>query len=73
MSKVETISNRLEYIFKQMRGLSNEEYEKVVLNMELLKKQYYIPKFKKKNMKLFEHISFKDFICETQCLNKNLT
>lgn len=62
MSKVETITNRLEYIFKNMRGLSNEEYEKVVLNIELLKKQYYIPKYKKKNIKLFERKSFKNFI-----------
>ncbi len=62
MSKVETISNRLENVFKQMRGLSNEEYEKIILNIELLKKKYYLPKFKKEEMNLFEYKTFKGFV-----------
>ncbi|MGB6327904.1 MAG: hypothetical protein WBF48_03195 [Halarcobacter sp.] len=62
MTKVETISNRVAFLFKQMRSLSNEDYEKVILNIELLKKQNFIQKFKREEMSLFEYKTFKELI-----------
>lgn len=58
---VESISIKLESIFKQMKTLDSEEYEKIVLNIELLKKRYFSSKFKKDSMSLFEK-KFKNFL-----------
>lgn len=59
--KVESITIKIESIFKQIKTLDNEEYEKVILNIQLLKKKYFSSKFKKESLSLFE-MSFKNFI-----------
>lgn len=61
MSKVIKITSRLDTIFKQIATLSNEDYNKVVFNIELLKKKYFKSKFKDKTT-LYESKTFKDLI-----------
>lgn len=62
MSKVETITKRFESLFKKCNSLDVDEYEKVMFNIELLKKRYFNSKHKRKSNKLFEGISFREFI-----------
>ena len=57
-----SINSKLENIFKQTRALNVDEYEKVILNIELLKKKYFNTKFKKSKTKLFECKSFNQII-----------
>lgn len=65
MSKVKSITTRFEQIFKQCKGLDNSNYEKVIMNVELLKKKYFNLKFKKNDKDLFEVKSFSEFIKTT--------
>lgn len=62
MSQVENITQRFELLFKRCYGLNNSQYEKVMMNVELLKKKYFNSKFRKKDKKLFEHKTFKELI-----------
>lgn len=61
MKRTQNINRRLESVFREMRTLENHEYELIVMNIELLKKKYFLPKFRKEERSLFE-MSFRDFI-----------
>ena len=60
---IHSINKKLESTFKQMRSLSNKDYEKVLFNMELLKKKYTLSKFRNSNRNLFE-MSFRELLYE---------
>ena len=62
MNRVETITSKLDTIFKQVSGLSSEEYERVIFNIEILKKRYFQSKFKHSKTNLYESKTFKEFI-----------
>mgnify|MGYP005995634697 CR=1 FL=1 len=62
MNKVNNITKKLDSIFKQVRNFEKEEYEKILFNIELLKKKHYMKKFKKTETRLFENKSFKNLI-----------
>lgn len=61
MNKVESITSKLRSLFRQMKTLDNEEYEKVVMNIELLKKHYFSSKFQRRDADLLEG-KFRDLI-----------
>ncbi len=62
MSQVENITQRFELLFKRCYGLNNSQYEKVMMNVELLKQKYFNSKFIKKGRKLL-FPSFSIHIC----------
>ena len=62
MSRVESITNKLETIFKQLKSCDTDEYEKVIMNIELLKKKHFITKFRNSTTKLLETPSFRDLL-----------
>ena len=62
MNKVTNITKKIDSIFKQLKSFEIEDYEKVLFNIEILKKKHCIKKFKNNDTSLFEHKSFKSFI-----------
>ena len=58
---VENISKKLEIVFTQMKNLSTGDYEKVIFNIELMKKKKFLSRFRKSDRKLFEG-SFKEYL-----------
>lgn len=62
MSKVESITQRFESLFKKCNSLDAHEYESVLFNVELLKKKYFNSKHKRKSHEMFERMSFTEFV-----------
>lgn len=62
MTKVDKITSKLESTFKTLNSLSSEDYNKVMFNIELLKKKYFKKRFKDTNTTLYEAKTFKAFI-----------
>lgn len=60
--KVKILTNQLEKIFRNSKNLSSEDYRKFVINIEILKKEYFTISHKEKNIKLEETFSFRDYI-----------
>lgn len=66
MSKIKTINNKLDVLFKQIKGLNSDEYKIVMMNLQILQIKYFMMKNKKANLDLLECrepniLSFKDY------------
>lgn len=62
MAQVKTITSKLETIFKSLNSLSSTDYNKVIFNIELLKKHHFKKRFKNAHTTLYEAKTFKAFI-----------